>query len=93
MTTLIMRHGNDNGRLLGLLHGTDFTKSMQCASCHKHRSSDLVNCRISLVLRIGVSRVGGLAGPHEPQRYIIEQLKTFKAHYRALIQESKGRAT
>jgi hypothetical protein len=64
----------------------------QCAPCNNHKSGDIVNYRINLVHRIGVDRVNWLEGPHEPQRYTIEQLKEIKAHYRALIRELKGRA-
>jgi hypothetical protein len=64
----------------------------QCAPCNTHKSGDLANYRIELVKRIGTEKVEWLEGPHEPQRYTIEQLKEIKAHYRALIRELKGRA-
>jgi hypothetical protein len=64
----------------------------QCAPCNNHKSGDIVNYRINLVHRIGVEKVDWIEGPHEPQRYTIEQLKEIKAHYRALIRELKGRA-
>jgi hypothetical protein len=64
----------------------------QCVPCNQHKSGDIVNYRINLVHRIGVEKVDWIEGPHEPQRYTIEQLKEIKAHYRALIRELKGRA-
>lgn len=64
----------------------------QCAPCNTHKSGDLVNYRAELVRRIGPEKVAWLEGPHEPQRYTIEQLKEMKAHYRALIRDMKGRA-
>ena len=64
----------------------------QCVPCNNHKSGDIVNYRINLVHRIGAEKVDWIEGPHEPQRYTIEQLKEIKAHYRALIRELKGRA-
>jgi hypothetical protein len=63
----------------------------QCVPCNQHKSGDIVNYRINLVARIGAEKVDWIEGPHEPQRYTIEQLKAIKAHYRALIRELKGR--
>jgi len=62
----------------------------QCVPCNRHKSGDIVNYRINLVARIGVDRVDWLEGPHEAQRYTIEQLKEIKAQYRAKIRELKG---
>lgn len=64
----------------------------QCAPCNNHKSGDIVNYRINLVHRIGAEKVDWIEGPHQPQRYTIEQLKEIKAHYRALIRDMKGRA-
>lgn len=64
----------------------------QCAPCNNHKSGDIVNYRINLVLRIGAEKVDWLEGPHEPKRYTIEQLQGLKSHYRALTKELKGRA-
>jgi hypothetical protein len=64
----------------------------QCAPCNNHKSGDIVNYRIELVKRIGAEKVEWLEGPHEPQRYTIEQLKAIKAEYRALTRELKGSA-
>ncbi|WP_397453928.1 recombination protein NinG [Pseudomonas sp. NA-150] len=64
----------------------------QCAPCNNHKSGDIVNYRIELVKRIGTDKVEWLEGPHKPQRYTIEELKTIKANYRAMTKELKGRA-
>jgi hypothetical protein len=64
----------------------------QCVPCNQHKSGDIVNYRINLVHRIGAVKVDWIEGPHEPQRYTIEQLKEIKAHYRALIRNLKGKA-
>jgi hypothetical protein len=65
----------------------------QCAPCNTHKSGDLVNYRVELIRRIGPEKVEWLEGPHQPQRYTIEDLKAIKAKYRALIREMNGRAT
>jgi len=48
--------------------------------------------RERLIIKIGLERVERLEGPHEAQRYTIEQLKEIKAQYRAKIRELKGAA-
>lgn len=61
----------------------------QCAPCNNHKSGDIVNYRLELVRRIGADKVDWLEGPHEPQRYTIEQLQAIKAEYRAKTRELK----
>lgn len=65
----------------------------QCAPCNTHKSGDLVNYRAELVRRIGIVNVEWLEGPHEPQKYTIDELKALTAKYRALTRElKKGQA-
>lgn len=64
----------------------------QCVPCNQHKSGDIVNYRMSLVLRIGQSQVDWLEGPHEPQRYTIDDLKAIKAEYRAKLKQLLGEA-
>lgn len=64
----------------------------QCAPCNNHKSGDIVNYRMSLVLRIGQDKVDWLEGPHEPQRYTIDDLKAIKAEYRAKLKQLLGEA-
>ncbi|AAY37845.1 recombination protein NinG [Pseudomonas syringae] len=65
----------------------------QCAPCNTHKSGDLVNYRAELVRRIGIANVEWLEGPHEPQKYTIEELKALTGKYRALTKElKKGQA-
>lgn len=64
----------------------------QCAPCNNHKSGDIVNYRIELVKRIGVDQVEWLEGPHEPQRYTIEDLKVMKTSYRAMTRALKWAA-
>lgn len=64
----------------------------QCVPCNQHKSGDIVNYRINLVQRIGAEAVAFLEGPHESQRYTIENLKAIKAEYRAKIKAIKEAA-
>ena len=64
----------------------------QCAPCNNHKSGDIVNYRMSLVLRIGQDKVDWLEGPHEPQRYTIDDLKAIRADYKARLKQLKGDA-
>ncbi|MEL4167282.1 recombination protein NinG [Pseudomonas sp. ZS001] len=61
----------------------------QCVKCNRNLSGNSVEYRIRLILRIGADRVAWLEGPHEPQRYTIEELKAIKAEYRAKARELK----
>ena len=61
----------------------------QCVPCNQHKSGNIVEYRINLVLRIGAEKVDWLEGPHEPQKYTIDELKALTAHYRALTKELK----
>lgn len=61
----------------------------QCQPCNTHLSGNLTQYRINLIQKIGLERVEWLEGPHEPQRYTIEELKGIKAKYRALVRDLK----
>lgn len=61
----------------------------QCVPCNQHKSGNIVEYRINLVLRIGSEKVNWLEGPHEPQKYTIDELKALTAHYRTLTKELK----
>ncbi|MEE3929662.1 recombination protein NinG [Pseudomonas viridiflava] len=65
----------------------------QCSPCNTQLSGNIVNYRIELVRRIGITNVEWLEGPHEPKKYTIEELKALTARYRALTRElKKGQA-
>lgn len=64
----------------------------QCVPCNQHKSGDIVNYRINLVQRIGADKVAWLEGPHEAQRYTIDDLKALKAEYRDKIKALKEAA-
>ncbi|WP_423242145.1 recombination protein NinG [Pseudomonas viridiflava] len=59
----------------------------QCSPCNTQLSGNIVNYRIELVRRIGITNVEWLEGPHEPQKYTIEELKALTAKYRALTRD------
>lgn len=61
----------------------------QCVPCNQHKSGNVVEYRLELVRRIGITNVEWLEGPHEPQKYTIEELKALTAKYRALTRELK----
>ncbi|MDU8420241.1 recombination protein NinG [Pseudomonas syringae] len=61
----------------------------QCVPCNQHKSGNVVEYRIELVRRIGIVNVEWLEGPHEPQKYTVEELKALTAKYRALTRELK----
>ncbi|PBP53301.1 recombination protein NinG [Pseudomonas syringae] len=64
----------------------------QCVPCNQHKSGNVVEYRLELVRRIGIVNVEWLEGPHEPQKYTIEELKALTAKYRALTKELKRAA-
>jgi hypothetical protein len=64
----------------------------QCVHCNQHKSGDIVNYRINLVHRIGQAQVDWLEGPHDPQRYTIDDLKAIKSAYRAKLKQLQGEA-
>ncbi|MEE4668247.1 recombination protein NinG [Pseudomonas alliivorans] len=61
----------------------------QCVPCNQHKSGNVIEYRIELARRIGTTNVEWLEGPHEPQKYTVEELKALTAKYRALTRELK----
>ncbi len=59
----------------------------QCSVCNNHKSGNIVEYRINLIQRIGKDALTWLEGPHEPQKYTIEQLKEIKIKYRKKANE------
>ncbi|MEG0969134.1 MAG: recombination protein NinG [Pseudomonas sp.] len=64
----------------------------QCVKCNRNLSGNAVEYRIRLVRRIGADQVTWLEGPHQAQRYTIEDLKAIKAECRAKIKQLKEAA-
>ena len=57
----------------------------QCVKCNRDFSGNIVNMRIGILKRIGQVRLDIIEGPHEPQKYTVEDLKAIRAKYKLLI--------
>lgn len=71
---------------------------LQCKSCnsgsHYHaRKGYTVNAsfRVNLIERLGIHQVEWLEGPHEPNHYTVDELKTIKKHYQELAKELRSK--
>lgn len=58
---------------------------LQCESCNSFKSGNQAEYRINLIKKIGLKLVEWLEGPHEPQRYTIEDAKEIKQWYKDRI--------
>lgn len=54
----------------------------QCAPCNNHKSGNIVEYRINLEQRIGPEKLAWLEGPHESQKYTIDDLKEIYRLYK-----------
>ena len=59
----------------------------QCAPCNTYLSGNAVNYRRALVELIGIEKVEWLEGPHEPQKYTVDDLIAIKKEYVAKRKE------
>ena len=66
------------------LRFNELNNSKQCSPCNLHLSGNLVNYRINLIKKIGLDKVEGLEGPHDPAKLSIEDIKAIKIKYRQL---------
>ncbi|MEX5536022.1 recombination protein NinG [Pseudomonas syringae] len=63
---------------------------LQCnRNCNMGKSGNLLGYRPGLMAKIGAEALAWLEGPHQPQKYTIEELKALTAKYRALTRELK----
>ncbi|EXF95784.1 ninG protein [Pseudomonas fluorescens HK44] len=63
---------------------------LQCnKNCNMEKSGNIVAYRPRLLEKIGPEMLAWIEGPHEPQRYTIEDLKAITAEYRAKTRELK----
>ena len=54
----------------------------QCARpCNKDKGGNLIMYRQELIEKIGIDRVEWLEGPHEPQKYTVDDLIRIKTEY------------
>tara|TARA_R110000824_G_scaffold327373_1_gene514244 strand:- start:278 stop:868 length:591 start_codon:yes stop_codon:yes gene_type:complete len=59
----------------------------QCSICNNHLSGNQINYRISLIKKIGLSKVEELEGPHDPAKYTREDIIAIKAKYKLKYKE------
>ena len=62
----------------------------QCAPCNNHKSGNVVEYRINLSEKIGAKALEWLEGPHEQQKYTIEELQQIKSTYKQKLKELKN---
>jgi hypothetical protein len=77
----------DCGHYLGTgshpeLRFIEFNAAKQCKKCNRQLSGNHGPFRVELTSRIGLPMVEFLEGPHEPTKYIIEDLQRIKAFYK-----------
>ena len=61
----------------------------QCEHCNSYLSGNQQAYRPHLINKIGLDRVEWLEGPHEPQKYTIDDAKRITAQYRAKLKGLK----
>ena len=60
---------------------------VQCAPCNNHLSGNIVDYRIGLVRKLGVSEVECLEGVHDRPKLTIDDIKAIQDKYKAKIKE------
>ena len=61
----------------------------QCAPCNNHKSGNIVDYRIRLKEKIGKDKLAWVEGPHEPQKWTIEDIKETKSYFKQRLREIK----
>jgi len=59
-----------------------FNNNKQCSACNNHLSGNIAKYRPRLVRKIGEAMVEWLEGPHEPQKWSVDDLREIKAYYK-----------
>ena len=70
-----------------------FNNNKQCAPCNNHLSGNIVKYRPALIRKIGLAAVEWLEGPHDAQKWTVDEIKEIKAYYKEqtrLIKKSNG---
>jgi len=60
-----------------------------CSICNSHLSGNIMGYRPELVRRVGEEVVLWIEGPHDPQKWPIEEIKAKTAEFRAKVRELK----
>ena len=63
----------------------------QCVPCNQHKSGNIVEYRIGLLIKIGATRLAFLEGSHEAKKYSIDEIKAIKTSYKQKTKELKAR--
>lgn len=63
-----------------------------CSICNSHLSGNIMGYRPELVRRVGEEVVLWIEGPHDPQKWTVDEIKAKTAEFRAKVRELKGRA-
>lgn len=64
----------------------------QCATCNNILSANLVRYRRQLVKKIGIAKVEWLEGPHDVNKYTIEDLKRIKRIFNKKAKRAKEKS-
>ena len=59
----------------------------QCVPCNQHKGGNIVLYRQSLLVKIGADRLAWLEGPHQAQKWTVDQLREIRDGYRRLARE------
>lgn len=62
-----------------------FNCAKQCAPCNNHLSGNIVHYRPNLIKKIGENSVNWLEGPHQPQKWTVEDLQEIEQFYKEQI--------
>ena len=61
----------------------------QCAPCNNNLSGNIVEYRLRLIEKIGISELDWLEGPHQVKKYSIDEIKEITKKYKAKFKELK----
>ena len=60
-----------------------------CSICNSHLSGNIMGYRPELVRRVGEEIVLWIEGPHDPQKWTVDEIKAKTAEFRAKVRELK----
>lgn len=60
-----------------------------CSICNSHLSGNIMGYRPELVRRVGEEVVLWIEGPHDPQKWTVDEIKAKTAEFRAKVRELK----
>ena len=69
------------------LRFSEYNCHKQCAPCNNHKSGNIVDYRIRLKEKIGRDKLAWVEGPHEPQKWTIDDIKEIKYYFKQRLRE------